>query len=111
MSTVSTHILDTALGIPAAGVVVSLSQQQDQGWLPVAQGLTDANGRIADLTPEPLPPGHYCLTAEIGDYFAAGGRDALYLSARIDFKLPESGSHYHLPFLISPWSWSTYRGS
>lgn len=111
MSTVSTHILDTALGIPAAGVAVSLARKRNAGWLPVAQRCTDANGRIAGLTPEALPPGLYCLTAEIGDYFAASEREALYVSARIDFKLPESGGHYHLPFLISPWSWSTYRGS
>jgi 5-hydroxyisourate hydrolase len=51
------------------------------------------------------------LTAEIGDYFAAEGRDALYVSAQIDFVIGATGSHYHLPFLISPWSWSTYRGS
>ncbi|HBV39418.1 MAG TPA: hydroxyisourate hydrolase [Erwinia sp.] len=111
MSTITTHILDTALGKPARGVAVSLEQNSSQGWLPVAQGETDAEGRLKDLTPEPLAPGHYRLIAEIGDYFAADGRDALYVSAQIDFMLSETGSHYHLPFLISPWSWSTYRGS
>lgn len=111
MSTITTHILDTALGKPAAGVAVSLEQRCPEGWLPTAQGCTDRDGRIGDLTPTPLAPGHYRLTAEIGDYFAAGGRDALYVSAQIDFVIPAAGSHFHLPFLISPWSWSTYRGS
>lgn len=111
MSTITTHILDTALGKPAIGVAVSLEQNSSQGWLPVATGKTDIDGRIKDFIPEPLTPGHYRLIAEIGDYFAASGRDALYVSAQIDFVLPETGSHYHLPFLISPWSWSTYRGS
>ncbi|MDO6409263.1 MAG: hydroxyisourate hydrolase [Pantoea sp.] len=111
MSTITTHILDTALGKPAIGVAVALEQDSPEGWLLLAQGHTDADGRIKDLTPEPLAPGHYRLVAEIGDYFAATGRDALYVSAQIDFVLGETGSHYHLPFLISPWSWSTYRGS
>lgn len=111
MSTITTHVLDTALGKPATGVALALEQNSAQGWLPVAAALTDADGRVKDLTPEPLPPGHYRLIAQIGDYFAASGRDALYLSAQIDFAIVETGSHYHLPFLISPWSWSTYRGS
>lgn len=111
MSTITTHILDTALGMPAAGVDVRLEQRGSEGWQPLSQGTTNRDGRIADLTPVALAPGHYRLTADIGDYFAASGRDALYVSAQIDFIIPATGSHYHLPFLISPWSWSTYRGS
>ncbi|MGD9423773.1 hydroxyisourate hydrolase [Pantoea sp. NSTU24] len=111
MSTITTHILDTALGKPACGVAISLEQNSPEGWFPVAEGATDNDGRLKDLTPEPLSPGHYRLTAEIGDYFAVAGRDALYVSAQIDFVIAEAGSHFHLPFLISPWSWSTYRGS
>ncbi|SFN66142.1 5-hydroxyisourate hydrolase [Candidatus Pantoea varia] len=111
MSTVTTHILDTALGKPASGVAISLEQNSPEGWFPISQGETDCDGRLKDLTPEPLTPGHYRLTAEIGDYFAVAGRDALYVSAQIDFVIAEAGSHFHLPFLISPWSWSTYRGS
>ena len=72
--------------------------------LPISQGETDSDGRLKDLPPEPLTPGHYRLTAEIGDYFAVAGRDALYVSAQIDFVIAGAGSHFHLPFLISPWS-------
>nr|WP_256464656.1 hydroxyisourate hydrolase [Erwinia amylovora] len=111
VSTISTHILDTALGKPAAGVVIVLEQQSADGWRPLAQGVTNADGRFGDLTPQPLAAGSYRLTAAIGDYFAAAGREALYISAQIDFAIAAPGSHYHLPFLISPWSWSTYRGS
>lgn len=111
MSTITTHILDTAVGKPATGVQITLEQNSGQGWLPIASGCTDDDGRIRDLAPAPLAAGHYRLVAEIGDYFAASGRETLYASAQIDFVLPEAGSHYHLPFLISPWSWSTYRGS
>ncbi|MBP2169948.1 5-hydroxyisourate hydrolase [Erwinia toletana] len=111
MSTITTHVLDTALGTPAKGVVIALEQDSSAGWLPVSKGQTDSDGRIRDFTLEPLTPGHYRLTAEIGAYFAASERDTLYVTAQIDFTIPATGSHYHLPFLISPWSWSTYRGS
>lgn len=110
MSTVTTHILDTALGKPAAGVTIALEHQDTAGWQPLASGVTNADGRISDLTPQPLAPGHYRLTADIGSYFAADGRQTLYVNAQIDFVITASG-HYHLPFLITPWSWSTYRGS
>lgn len=111
MSTITTHVLDTALGKPASGVAIALDQDTPEGWLSLATGRTDSDGRIKDFTSQPLAPGHYRLTAEIGDYFADSGRETLYLSAQIDFVIPATGSHYHLPFLISPWSWSTYRGS
>ena len=111
MSSISTHILDTALGVPAAAVSVTLEQRSPEEWQRLTRAQTDADGRIASLLATPLAPGHYRLTAEIGDYFAGGGRDALYVSAQIDFVIAQAGSHYHLPFLISPWCWSTYRGS
>lgn len=111
MSTITTHVLDTAWGKPAVGVAIALEQERDQGWILLAEGRTDADGRIKDLTPAGLGAGRYRLIAQLGDYFAASQREALYVTAQIDFRLPEAGSHYHLPFLISPWSWSTYRGS
>ncbi len=111
MSTITTHILDTALGKPARDVRITLEQQSPEGWSLTGQGKTDNDGRLKTLTAEPVTPGHYRLTAEIGDYFAVTGRQSLYLTAQIDFLIPEAGSHYHLPFLITPWSWSTYRGS
>ncbi|WP_107758647.1 hydroxyisourate hydrolase [Dickeya fangzhongdai] len=110
MSTLSTHILDTALGQPATGILVLLERRVHDSWQPVAQHRTNDDGRIASFTPDPLPAGHYRLTADIGRWFAAGNREALYVSAQIDVRLGDAG-HYHLPFLISPWSWSTYRGS
>lgn len=111
MSTITTHILDTALGKPAAGVMIVLEQVQAETWQLLASGVTNADGRLGELTPQPLAPGHYRLTAKIGDYFAADGRETLYVNVQIDFVIAASGNHYHLPFLITPWSWSTYRGS
>lgn len=111
MSQLSTHILDTALGKPAVDVVIRLEQQIGEGWEIIAQGVTDVDGRLKDFGQERLAAGRYRLTAEIGEYFAATHRETLYPSAQIDFVITENGGHYHLPFLISPWSWSTYRGS
>lgn len=111
MSQLSTHILDTALGKPATDVVIRLEQQVADNWEAIAQGVTDADGRLKDFTPALLAAGRYRLTAEIGAYFAATQRETLYPAAQIDFIISQHGGHYHLPFLISPWSWSTYRGS
>lgn len=111
MSTLSTHILDIALGRPAAGVAVKLEREDGNGWQPLAEAATNDDGRIPAFTPQALPPGRYRLTAAIGDYFAAAGRESLYVSAQLDFVIGAAGGHYHLPFLIAPGSWSTYRGS
>ena len=108
MSTLSTHILDISTGRPAQGVKVVLERE---GAL-IARGATDENGRIGELGAGPLAPGHYRLSAEIGEWFTASGRETLYLSAQIDFAIREAaGGPYHLPFLIAPGGWSTYRGS
>lgn len=111
MSDISTHILDTALGKPAGGVVLRLEQQTPEGWLLLSEQSTNADGRVASMYGAPLPQGRYRLTADIGAWFAATGRETLYPQAQIDFALPSGGGHYHLPFLIAPWGWSTYRGS
>ncbi|MFJ3459672.1 hydroxyisourate hydrolase [Scandinavium goeteborgense] len=111
MSHISTHILDTSLGKPAARVMIRLEQQTDSGWTLVKEAETNADGRIGSMAEGDLAPGCYRLTAEIGQWFAQTGRETLYPSAQIDVILPRSGDHYHLPFLIAPWGWSTYRGS
>lgn len=111
MSFVTTHILDTALGQPARNVSLHLERHANGDWQTLATALTDDDGRCRELTPEPLTVGRYRLSADIGNYFARSGRETLYPGAQIDFVIVENGGHYHLPFLISPWSWSTYRGS
>ncbi|WP_347291161.1 hydroxyisourate hydrolase [Kluyvera georgiana] len=108
MSTLSTHILDVSTGQPAQGVRVTLVRD----GAAIAHGVTDEHGRIGALNDGPLTAGNYRLTAAIGDWFAARGRETLYLSAQIDFVIREAADdHYHLPFLIAPGGWSTYRGS
>ncbi|AGJ86629.1 5-hydroxyisourate hydrolase [Raoultella ornithinolytica] len=108
MNTLSTHILDISTGKPAQGVAVNLLR----GGQSIASGITDEKGRIASLAPGKLTAGRYRLVAETGDWFTRGGLETLYLCAQIDFAIAEEADeHFHLPFLIAPGGWSTYRGS
>ena len=108
MSTLSTHILDISTGKPAAGVTVRLLREEQA----IASQITDGNGRIGEFTPAALAPGRYRLVAETGEWFAAGGRESIFPCAQIDFVLAGTAEvHFHLPFLIAPGGWSTYRGS
>jgi 5-hydroxyisourate hydrolase len=108
MSSLSTHVLDTVSGRPAAGVAVVLTQDGAQ----LAQGKTDADGRFRGF-PD-LTAGAYALTFHAGDYFRAGGvalADPPFLDVvPIHFGVGDAG-HYHVPLLISPFAYSTYRGS
>ena len=107
MSTLSTHILDISTGKPAQGVTVRLEQDAEI----IATGVTNAQGRITEFVPV-LPAGRYRLGAETGAWFSETGRDTLYPCAQIDFLIGETADeHFHLPFVIAPGGWSTYRGS
>ncbi|BAS35479.1 hydroxyisourate hydrolase [Klebsiella pneumoniae] len=108
MSTLSTHILDISTGTPAEGVTVSLSREGET----LVTLVTNAQGRIATFSAAPLPAGSYCLTAETGAWFTRAGRESVFTRAQIDFVIGEAADdHFHLPFLIAPGGWSTYRGS
>ncbi|WP_375388226.1 hydroxyisourate hydrolase [uncultured Amnibacterium sp.] len=110
MSQVTTHVLDAAFGTPAVGVGVGLDRQTDDGWREVASGATDADGRIPELGPERLESGVFRLTFATGDYFEATRRPSFYPEVQVTFRV--SGTeHYHVPLLLSPFSYSTYRGS
>lgn len=108
MNSLSTHILDISTGKPAAGVEVKLLREgQSQ-----AVAVTDNNGRISDFVNGELSAGSYQLVAELGVWFARDGRQTLFVRAQIDFIISETtDEHFHLPFLIAPGGWSTYRGS
>ncbi len=108
MSYLTTHVLDASRGLPAAGVAVRLI---DDAQVTIAQGRTDTDGRIAALGPDRLPTGVYHLTFAVGDYYADHGIATFYPSVTITVALDETAAHYHVPLLLSPFAYSTYRGS
>jgi 5-hydroxyisourate hydrolase len=110
MSQVTTHVLDAAFGTPAVGVAVELDRQGRDGWSEVASGATDADGRIGALGPDRLETGVYRLVFATGDYFQATHRPAFYPQVQISF-LVTGTERYHVPLLLSPFAYSTYRGS
>ncbi len=107
-SQVTTHVLDAVTGRPAAGVGVALETWD--GTL-VGSGTTDADGRIAALGPEALPAGDYRIRFDTGAWFLAAGRDTFYPEVVIAFAIADVAEHYHVPLLLSPFAYSTYRGS
>ena len=113
MSGITTHVLDTARGRPAAGVPVTLEAKNDDGWRVVGRGATDDDGRLRDLLPAgfELKEGGYRLTFDAGAYFAASGSEGFYTEVVISFVVRDGGQHYHVPLLLSPYGYSTYRGS
>ncbi|OLC06834.1 MAG: hydroxyisourate hydrolase [Gemmatimonadetes bacterium 13_1_40CM_70_11] len=112
MSGITTHVLDTARGRPAAGVRVSLAFSAGDGWTELATTATDANGRIGAFRPDRLPvvAGTYRLRFEIGEYFAAQGLAAFYPYVEVVFKVHDDRPH-HVPLLVSPFGYTTYLGS
>ena len=110
--TISTHILDTSAGRPAAGVAVRLQHNDGTRWLPVGDGVTNADGRVLSLVASgvELPPGKYRLIFEIGSYFASRKLDTFYPRAVVEFLAPDA-RHLHVPLLVSPYGYTTYRGS
>jgi 5-hydroxyisourate hydrolase len=108
MTSLSTHVLDTEQGIPAAGVRVELYR----GEQPLAQRVTNADGRIATLSDEPLGPDIYRLVFDVAAYYAAQGRRAPFFErVSVDFRVGASDRHFHIPLLLSPYACTTYRGS
>ena len=111
--TVSTHVLDTSIGRPAASIAVQLQRQNAEGWTHVSRAVTDKDGRAPGLLPpdEPAGAGGYRLTFDVGEYFRGRGVDSFYSTVSIDFVVRDAAAHYHVPLLVSPYGYSTYRGS
>jgi 5-hydroxyisourate hydrolase len=114
MSTISTHVLDTSLGKPAGSVSVSLSMRQADGsWKTLAHGATDADGRWrpSAAIEFSITPGNYRLMFDTAAYFHARNTEGFYPSVDITFTIRDAAEHHHVPVLLSPYSYSTYRGS
>ena len=113
-NTITTHVLDTALGAPARGVFVVLERIAESGAAtPIGSGATDGDGRLRDLLAAggSLDEGTYRLTFETGQYFAASQRSTFFPTVSIVFRVGAGSQHYHVPLLISPFGYTTYRGS
>jgi|SRR5580704_15233216 5-hydroxyisourate hydrolase len=113
MRGISTHILDLTRGRPAEGVAVRLHRHEQGAWRAIAARRTDQDGRIADLLPasEPLQSGFYRLRFGTSAYFRGKGSESLHPFVDIAFQVRDTGEHYHVPLLITPHGYSTYRGS
>lgn len=112
MSTISTHILDTSKGSPAQHVDVILSKQENENWNEITKGTTNSDGRIPDLLNKEikLEPGIYKLKFDTKKYFEATNTEAFYPFVEIVFEI-KTDAHYHVPLLLNPFGYSTYRGS
>ncbi|MEZ3161939.1 hydroxyisourate hydrolase [Microbacterium sp. BWT-B31] len=111
MSHLTTHVLDATTGTPAVNVVVSLARHLPGGAVEgVAQGFTDTDGRLA-LGPDALEPGMYAITFGTGAWFEGRGIRSFYPLVTVTFTVSDTDRHLHVPLLLSPFAYSTYRGS
>ncbi|EHR61467.1 hydroxyisourate hydrolase [Saccharomonospora cyanea] len=116
MSAITTHVLDTALGRPATGVPVRLERLVvETDGTPrsdlLAVGTTNSDGRVPELGPDRVEAGTYQLVFDTETYFAATGQIGFFPRVRITFLVADPGQHHHVPVLLSPFAYSTYRGS
>ena len=113
MSAITTHVLDTALGRPAAGVHVDLERREQASWQTLGRGATDADGRLRTLIPEnaALAPGEYRLVFDTEEYFTRLHPSSFYRRITVEFTVAAGDAHYHVPLLLSPFGYSTYRGT
>jgi len=110
--TFSTHVLDSMLGTPAIGVSMRWERLIDDAWQPVANAVTDDDGRVADWeTEQALSVGVHRLVFGSGDYFLARGVTTFYPEVVVVFEVVDEAAHHHVPLLLSPFAYSTYRGS
>ncbi len=111
-SAITTHVLDTARGVPAAGIPVRLEHWRDGAWTPTGHGTTDTDGRCRTLLATGSAPdlGRYRLTFETAPYFTARGLTSFFPEVVIVFEVADA-AHHHVPLLLSPFGYSTYRGS
>jgi len=107
---ISTHVLDTAIGKPAASMPVALELFRGGDWEPVGEGLTGVDGRLGELAAE-LTAGRYRIRFDTAAYFAATATKAFYPEVTVVFDVTEPDQHHHVPLLLSPFGYSTYRGS
>jgi 5-hydroxyisourate hydrolase len=104
--TISTHVLNATTGRPAVGLELTLSQQAGDGWRELSHRVTDQDGRVPDLAAD-VPPGTYRIVFQTGAYLA----ETFYPEVTVAFRITDPAAHHHVPLLLSPYAYSTYRGS
>lgn len=107
----SSHVLDGVRGVPAAGVPIRWERLVDGGWKPVARAVTGVDGRVAEWGGAGTEVGTHRLVFGSGDYFAGQGLDTFYPEVVVVFAIDDADRHHHVPLLLSPFAYSTYRGS
>ena len=109
---ITTHVLDTAAGRPGRGIAIELERVEHGSWHLVGGGVTDDDGRLRSLTPAgPVPAGTYRIRFQTGAYFQAQGQAGFFPVVEIQFTVVDGTQHHHVPLLLSPFGYSTYRGS
>jgi len=109
---ITTHVLDTAAGRPGKAIAIELERKGGDGWQPIGAGTTDDDGRLRTLTPAgPVAAGTYRLRFHTGAYLAAHHQAGFFPVFEIQFTVVDGTQHYHVPLLLSPYGYSTYRGS
>lgn len=113
MNGITTHVLDTARGRPAQGIAVTLEQEDGEGWRPVGGGTTDVDGRLKTLLPSgvDIMPGVYRLTFDTQRYFDGLEQESFYPHVIVVFRTRPGDRHYHVPLLLGPFGYTTYRGT
>lgn len=109
----SVHVLNLETGVPSSGVNVTLERHMGEAWQPLAQGTTNEQGRIAELYPsdKPLQKGEYRVVFKTGEYYKKTGHETFFPEIPVIFEVKQTDQHYHIPLLLSPYGFSTYRGS
>lgn len=112
MSPITTHVLDTSCGRPAAGLPIRIEIKEGESWTELASKVTNEDGRVTDLLPEgSLKAATYRITFDTGSYFDKTGTKAFYPYVEVAFSIDNTDQHYHVPLLLNPFGYSTYRGS
>ena len=109
---ITTHVLDTAAGKPGRNIAVELERVEHGQWRLVGGGVTDDDGRLRTLTPQgPVQPGTYRIRFQTGPYFETQKTSGFFPVVEIQFSVVDGAQHYHVPLLLNPYGFSTYRGS
>lgn len=109
----SVHVLNLENGLPSAGVSVTLEEHVGDQWQSLSQGVTNQQGRISELFPanRSIKPGEYRVVFKTGDYYKKANRETFFPEVPVIFRVKQADQHYHIPLLLSPYGFSTYRGS